>query len=126
MGNTVCLQTAFGRRWRRLRLLSAVVVGLRTPALQPMHAHRGQAFQGVTPSFHLSNYQLSKQLYFVVCPLTFYRQRTSRTAPEIVTALAVFPLGVLHDNRYQGENVRFTVKIMERVIVHRAAKVDSI
>ena len=27
--------------------------------LQLMHAHRGQAFQGVTPSFHLSNYQLS-------------------------------------------------------------------
>ena len=47
-----------------------------------MHAHRGQAFQGVTPSFHLSNYQLSKQRYFVVCPLTFYRQRTSRTVPE--------------------------------------------
>ena len=86
IGNTVCLQTAFGRRWRRLRLLSAVVVGLRTLALLPMHAHRGQAFQGVTPSFHLSNYQLSKQRYFVVCPLTFYRQRTSRTFPEGVAA----------------------------------------
>ncbi|MDD5899057.1 MAG: hypothetical protein PUE14_11300 [Clostridia bacterium] len=91
IGNTVCLQTAFGRRWRRLRLLSAVVVGLRTPALQPMHAHRGQAFQGVTPSFRLSNYQLSKQLYFVVCPLTSYRQRTSRTHSEIIIQIAAQP-----------------------------------
>ena len=68
-------------------MLSAVVVGLRTPALRPMHAHRGQAFQGVTPSFHLSDYQLSKQRYFVVCPLTFYRQRTSRTPPELIREL---------------------------------------
>ena len=29
--------------------------------LQLMHARRGQAFQVVTPSFHLSNYQLSTQ-----------------------------------------------------------------
>ncbi len=29
--------------------------------LQLMHARQGQAFQGVTPSFHLSNYQLSTQ-----------------------------------------------------------------
>ena len=56
-----------------------------------MHAHRGQAFQGVTPSFHLSNYQLSKQRYFVVCPLTSYRQRTSRTDPEYYQAVVRIP-----------------------------------
>ena len=78
-------------------MLSAVVVGLRTLALLPMHAHRGQAFQGVTPSFHLSNYQLSKQRYFVVCPLTFYRQRTSRTLPERIVAGSIAGRGVFDE-----------------------------
>ena len=94
-------------------MLSAVVVGLRTLALLPMHAHRGQAFQGVTPSFHLSNYQLSKQRYFVVCPLTFYRQRTSRTHPEIVPGLAL-ALGVGDQRRDQLQNVLFRVDVGER------------
>ena len=34
-----------------------------------MHAHRGQAFRGVAPSFHLSSYQLSTQQTLRVCQL---------------------------------------------------------
>ena len=90
-----------------------------------MHAHRGQAFQGVTPSFHLSNYQLSKQLYFVVCPLTFYRQRTSRTRPELVP---LFPLSLCVG--YQGvdkfQNVALCLDVGHRVIVHTLSEVHRI
>ena len=106
-------------------MLSAVVVGLRTLALLPMHAHRGQAFQGVTPSFHLSNYQLSKQRYFVVCPLTFYRQRTSRTHPEVIAAFS-FTLGVGDQDGDELQDVLFRMNIGERIVVHRLLEVDRI
>lgn len=74
-----------------------------------MHAHRGQAFQGVTPSFHLSNYQLSKQRYFVVCPLTFYRQRTSRTDLKSVRAAAETHGGTV---TLHWENEWFTLRVL--------------
>ena len=107
-------------------MLSAVVVGLRTLALLPMHAHRGQAFQGVTPSFHLSNYQLSKQRYFVVCPLTFYRQRTSRTYPKIFAGLIAISLRVDDDRIDQLENVLLAADVAERVVVHGFPEIDGI
>ena len=90
-----------------------------------MHAHRGQAFQGVTPSFHLSNYQLSKQRYFVVCPLTFYRQRTSRTVPEWIAALT-FTFGVGHKGRDQLQNILFLVDICERIVAHGLVKIYGV
>ena len=90
-----------------------------------MHAHRGQAFQGVTPSFHLSNYQLSKQRYFVVCPLTSYRQRTSRTDPKILSGFA-FTLGVGNQSRDELQDVRFAVDVRERIVVHRLFEVDGV
>ena len=77
------------------------------------------------PSFHLSNYQLSKQRYFVVCPLTFYRQRTSRTVPERISALAV-TLGVCHERRCQLQDILFAVQIGKRVIVHGLVEIDRV
>ena len=91
-----------------------------------MHAHRGQAFQGVTPSFHLSNYQLSKQRYFVVCPLTSYRQRTSRTDPEIFAGLIAISLRVDDDRIDQLEDVLLAADVAERVVVHGFPEVDGI
>ena len=78
-----------------------------------MHARQGQAFPGVTPSFRLLNYQLSKQRIPVVCPLTSYRQRTSRTFPEGVVA---FTLSFCIENQavYQFEDVLFAVDIRQR------------
>ena len=90
-----------------------------------MHARQGQAFPGVTPSFHLLNYQLSKQRIPVVCPLTFYRQRTSRTFPEGVVA---FTLSFCIENQavYQFQNILFAMDIRQRIIVHRLFEIDCV
>ena len=90
-----------------------------------MHARQGQAFPGVTPSFHLLNYQLSKQRIPVVCPLTSYRQRTSRTLPEGVVA---FTLSFCIENQavYQFQNILFAMDIRQRIIVHRLFEIDCV
>ena len=90
-----------------------------------MHARQGQAFPGVTPSFHLLNYQLSKQRIPVVCPLTSYRQRTSRTVPKWIAA---FTLAARVGNQavYQLEDVFFTANIRQRIIVHALGKIDRV
>ena len=90
-----------------------------------MHARREQMFPGVTPSFHLLNYQLSKQRITVTCPPTFYRQRTSHTHPEIVTGFAL-ALGVGDQRRDQLQNVLFRVDVGERVVVHGLLEVQGI
>jgi hypothetical protein len=90
-----------------------------------MHARQGQAFPGVTPSFHLLNYQLSKQRIPVVCPLTFYRQRTSRTLPKWIAALAL-AARVGNQTVYQFQDVLFAMDIRQRIIVHALGKVDRV
>lgn len=90
-----------------------------------MHARQGQAFPGVTPSFHLLNYQLSKQRIPVVCPLTFYRQRTSRTLPKWIAALAL-AARVGNQTVYQFQDVLFAMDIRQRIIVHRLFEIDCV
>ena len=83
-------------------------------------------FPGVTPSFHLLNYQLSKQQITVACPLTFYRQRTSRTDPEILPGLIAISLRVDDDRIDQFEDVLFAADVGERVVVHGFTKIYRI
>ena len=90
-----------------------------------MHARQGQAFPGVTPSFHLLNYQLSKQRIPVVCPLTSYRQRTSRTLPKWIAALA-FAARVGNQAIYQFQDILFAMDIRQRIIVHALGKIDRV
>ena len=90
-----------------------------------MHARQGQAFPGVTPSFHLLNYQLSKQRIPVVCPLTFYRQRTSRTLPKWIAALAL-AARIGNQAVYQLQDILFAMDIRQRIIVHRLFEIDCV
>ena len=90
-----------------------------------MHARQGQAFPGVTPSFHLLNYQLSKQRMFVVCPLTSYRQRTSRTLPKWIAALAL-AARIGNQAVYQFQDILFAMDIRQRIIVHALGKIDRV
>ena len=90
-----------------------------------MHARQGQAFPGVTPSFHLLNYQLPKQWIPVVCPLTSYRQRTSRTLPKWIAALAL-AARVGNQAIYQFQDILFAMDIRQRIIVHTFGKIDRV
>ena len=61
IGSTSHLWGAFAGIGCRFGCSRPLSRGFIQEPLQLMHARRGQAFQGVTPSFHLSNYQLSTQ-----------------------------------------------------------------
>lgn len=91
-----------------------------------MHAHRGQAFQGVTPSFHLSNYQFSEQRKTVARAQTFYRLRTSRTDPEILPGLIAISLRVDDDRIDQLEDVLLAADVREWVVVHGFFEIDGV
>ena len=55
------------RQLNLLRHLSADFTGLHTEFC-PLHAGvSGEAFQGVTPSFHLSNYQFTELIETALC-----------------------------------------------------------
>ena len=106
--------------------------------MAPVGALR-KAFQGVTPSIHLSSYQLL--LPFLRKPRNFsaawlliraaYRvrrsvcMRTCRTDPEVVARLAV-TFGIGDQAVYQLENVLLCVDIGERVVVHGLFEVDGV
>ena len=106
--------------------------------MAPVGALR-KAFQGVTPSFHLSRYQLL--LPFLRKPRNFsaawlliraaYRarrsvcMRTCRTDPEIFAGFA-FALGVCDQAGDQLQDVFFTVNVRKGVIVLRLGKVNGI
>ena len=91
-----------------------------------MHARREQMFPGVTPSFHLLNYQLSKQRITVTCPLTFYRQRTSRTFPEGVIAGGVAGRSVFDKIVDEGQHILFLPHIDEGIVAVGLFGVDEI
>ena len=72
MGSTVHLWTAFVGLvtfQHFLRLLSAAFTELLTPDVSIFGASRSikGAFQGVTPSFHLSNYQFTELIETALC-----------------------------------------------------------
>ena len=63
---------------------------------------------------------------FVVCPLTFYRQRTSRTHPEILGTLFALPLGVEDQGVHQLQNILLRADIRQGVIPHGLLEIDKV
>lgn len=55
------------RQLNLLRHLSADFTGLHTEFGLCMPEYQGEAFQGVTPSFHLSNYQFTELIETALC-----------------------------------------------------------
>ena len=106
--------------------------------MAPVGALR-KAFQGVTPSFHLSRYQLL--LPFLRKPRNFsaawlliraaYRarrsvcMRTCRTRPELVSRLPI-PLCVGDQASNQLEDVLLRVNVRKWVVMHTFAEIDRI
>lgn len=62
---------------------------------------------------------------FVVCPLTSYRQRTSRTRPELVPLFTV-PLGVGNQGIDEFQHIAFRLDVGHQVIVHRLGKIYAV
>ena len=90
-----------------------------------MHAHRGQAFQGVTPSFHLSNYQFTTRRD-AACAPAFDRWRTCRTLPKWIIGFGAFRRGVLYEVVDELEHVGVFADIPEGVIAVGMARLDQV
>ena len=63
---------------------------------------------------------------FVVCPLTFYLQRTSLTHAEFFTGLFALALGVEDQGVHQLQNVFLLADVRQRVIPHGLLEVDEV
>ena len=93
IGSTIHRWTAFAERHRSYGCSQSLSWGFIHWPLQPVHAHQGQAFPGVTPSFHLSNDQFTSDIL-----VSHVRQLF--TADEQVAlsqkgSLLLFPSGVV-------------------------------
>src|SRR5699024_3711450 len=63
---------------------------------------------------------------FVVCPLTFYSQRTSRTHPKIFRGFFPVAFGVGDDDIDQLQNILFAADVGEGVVFHALFEVDGV